>query len=166
MSRLTHRDGGKARMVDVGGKPVTRREAVALSELRAGTAALDALRSGSVSKGDAWAVARVAGIMAAKRAHELIPLCHPIALESVGVEFFLKPDRVLIRARAAAWGKTGVEMEAMTAAAVAGLALYDMLKSVDRGMALGPVVLARKSGGSSGTYERPGFQAEGGEGWR
>ncbi len=112
------------------------------------------LKSGK-AKGDALAAARIAGIMAAKRVKEIIPLCHSLNLESAGVDFFLARGGIRVRAWAKAWGKTGVEMEAMTAASVALLTIYDMCKSADRGMSIGPVRLLGKSGGKSGTYRCP-----------
>jgi len=157
--RLTHTDRrGRARMVDVSPKPVTRREAVARGEVRMRAATLAHIAAGALPKGDVLGVARLAGIMAAKRTAELVPLCHPLPLDHVDVE--LVPDRaggrVLIEARVAVEARTGVEMEALTAVAVAGLALYDMCKAVDREMTLGAIRLVRKAGGRSGTFVRPG----------
>lgn len=143
-------------MADVGAKPVTRREAVALSELRASPRALGLLLAGRLSKGDALAVARVAGIMAAKRTHEIVPLCHPVGLDCAEVSFRVGRGRIAIRAAARCDAKTGVEMEALTAASVAALCLYDMLKPVEQGMTIGPTYLGRKTGGRSGTYLRRG----------
>lgn len=143
-------------MVDVGEKPVTLREAIARGEVRMKPETLRTLVSGSAKKGDVLAAARIAGILAAKRTHELIPLCHPLPLESVAVE--CEPDRgrsaVRIEVRVRVEAKTGVEMEALTAVAVAALTVYDMLKSIDRGMTIGAIRLIRKSGGRSGTWER------------
>jgi len=157
--RLTHLDRrGRARMVDVSAKPVTRREAVARGEVGMRPATLARIAAGSLPKGDVLAVARLAGIMAAKRTADLIPLCHPLSLAHVDVD--LTPDaagsRVLIEARVAVEARTGVEMEALTAVAVAGLTLYDMCKAVDREMTVGAVRLVRKSGGRSGTFVRRG----------
>jgi cyclic pyranopterin phosphate synthase len=147
---------GRARMVDVGGKAATRREAVARGVVEMGRAAFEALDEGRLAKGDALAVARLAGIQAAKRTSEILPLCHPLALESVDVDVELdRPRRrAVVTATARITGKTGVEMEALTAVAAAGLALYDMVKSLDRGAVIREIVLVRKSGGRSGTYRR------------
>lgn len=155
MSTLTHLDDqGRASMVDVGAKPVSAREAVALGELRMSPATIALVQQAGLPKGDVLAVARVAGIMAAKRTPELIPLCHGVALDSVEVRFRFEADRIRIRAMARCQGQTGVEMEALTAVTVAGLTLYDMCKAVDRSMELGAVTLARKTGGRHGLYER------------
>ena len=147
---------GRARMVDVGEKRSTRRIAVARGALAMSKAAFDALASGRLAKGDALAVARVAGIQAAKRTSEIIPLCHPLALESVDVDVALEPGRreAVVTATARITGKTGVEMEALTAAAAACLALYDMVKALDRGAVIREILLVEKSGGRSGTYRR------------
>jgi cyclic pyranopterin phosphate synthase len=154
--RLTHLDrAGRARMVDVGAKPVTRRVAVAEAVVRMRPATLQLILSGGNKKGDAFAVSRLAGIMAAKQVPAIIPLCHSIALDSVAVE--LKPEppgAVRITATARASDKTGVEMEAMTAAAVAALSLYDMAKAVDREMTIDSLRLLEKSGGRSGHFKR------------
>lgn len=153
--RLTHLDEtGAARMVDVGGKAVTAREATAECVVHAGARALAALRGGELKKGDALQVARVAGIMAAKRTPDLIPLCHPLPITSVGVDFELGESTVRVLATVAVTGRTGVEMEALTAAAVAGLTLIDMLKSVEKGIEL-EVRLLAKSGGRTGEWRRP-----------
>ncbi|MBX9883892.1 MAG: cyclic pyranopterin monophosphate synthase MoaC, partial [Novosphingobium sp.] len=137
MSELTHLDSqGRARMVDVGGKPETQRLAVALGRIRMNAATLTALRDGKTPKGDVLAVARIAGIMAAKRTGELIPLCHPLALDAVSVEFAFVEDGVEARATASLTGRTGVEMEALTAVSVALLTIYDMAKAIDKGMVL------------------------------
>lgn len=155
--KLTHVNSkGAARMVDVGGKAVTRREAVASVRVQVGAEALKLISQGGLPKGDAFAVARVAGIQAAKRTAELIPLCHTLPLEGVEVELRPQPpDSVSITVTARTTAKTGVEMEALTAAAVAALAVYDMCKSVSRDMSIGPLQLDRKTGGRSGTYRRP-----------
>jgi cyclic pyranopterin monophosphate synthase len=154
---LLHVDArGSARMVDVGAKAATRREAVARGVLEMGRGAFDALEAGRLAKGDALAVARLAGIQAAKRTSEIIPLCHPLALESVEVDVALDRSRrrAVVTATTRITGKTGVEMEALAAVAVACLALYDMIKALDRGAKIRDVVLIQKSGGRSGTYRR------------
>jgi cyclic pyranopterin phosphate synthase len=147
---------GRARMVDVGSKRTTRRVAVARGTLAMGKAAFDALASGRLAKGDALAVARLAGIQAAKRTSEIIPLCHPLALESVEVDVTLRKEsrEAVVTATARITGKTGVEMEALTAAAAACLALYDMVKALDRGAVIREIVLVAKTGGRSGSYRR------------
>lgn len=156
MSELTHLDSqGRARMVDVGGKPETQRVAVALGRIRMNAATLAALRDGKTPKGDVLAVARVAGIMAAKRTGELIPLCHPLALDAVSVEFAFVEDGVEARATASLTGRTGVEMEALTAVSVALLTVYDMAKAIDKGMILGEIRLIEKRGGKSGDWRAP-----------
>ncbi len=143
-------------MVDVGEKAVTVREAVARGEVRMQPATLRAIVSQRTRKGDVLAVARVAGILAAKRTYELVPLCHPLAIESIAVELVPDPRRraVGIEARVRVEGKTGVEMEALTAVAVAALTIYDMAKAIDRGMTVDRVRLVRKRGGRSGAYVR------------
>jgi cyclic pyranopterin monophosphate synthase len=154
--RLTHLDAsGAARMVDVGQKAVTARTATAECIVRAGAEAVSALRRGELKKGDALQVARVAAIMAAKRTPDLIPLCHPLPITSVNVEFEVGETEVRVLATVAVSGQTGVEMEALTAASVAGLTLIDMLKSVEKGIEL-EVRLLAKSGGRSGEWRRPG----------
>jgi cyclic pyranopterin phosphate synthase len=152
---LSHVDAsGQARMVDVSEKAATRREAVASAEVTMSAAAVRAIRQKSVRKGDPLQTARLAGIMAAKRTSELIPLCHPLALSTVEVDLEAKPRGYRIVARAVTIGPTGVEMEALTAASVAALTLNDMLKAVDRAMVIGPIRLDEKSGGRSGDYRR------------
>jgi cyclic pyranopterin phosphate synthase len=152
--RLTHLDEhGAARMVDVADKPSTVREAVAECLVRMAPATLRAVRQGT-AKGDALQVARVAGIMAAKRTSELIPLCHPLPLTSVSLDFEFVRGAVQVVAKVRVTGQTGVEMEALTAAAVAGLTLIDMTKGVERGVYLESVRLLEKSGGRSGTWKR------------
>lgn len=154
---LTHLDErGRARMVDVGDKDITEREARASARLRLEPETLAALRAGTTKKGDALATARIAGIQAAKRTPELIPLCHAIALTSVEVRFAFEeePSAVAIEAIARASDRTGVEMEALTAASVAALTLYDMLKAADRGMVIEAVRLEAKRGGRSGDWQR------------
>jgi cyclic pyranopterin phosphate synthase len=157
--KLTHFDDqGAARMVDVSGKGETVREAVAEACVRMLPETLRLIVEGGVAKGDVFGVARVAGIMASKRTAELIPLCHPLNLTSVDIAF--EPDLsascVYIRATVATTGKTGVEMEALTAVSAAGLTVYDMCKAVDRAMTITDVRLSKKTGGKSGTFERKG----------
>lgn len=154
---LTHLDrDGQARMVDVGAKDKTTREAKARAILRMKPETRRVLLSGSVPKGDALATARIAGIQAAKRTSELIPLCHQIALTSCDVVFHSGDDeeRFAVEASVRCADRTGVEMEALTAVTVAALTLYDMLKAIDRGMAIEEVVLLEKQGGRSGHYRR------------
>ena len=156
---LTHLDAeGRARMVDVGAKPITHRICVARGEVRMAAATLDLICQGRVPKGDVLATARIAGIQAAKRTHEWIPLAHPIPLDSV--EVVLTPDTagscLRMEARVAAHWRTGVEMEALVAVSAAGLTIYDMCKAVDRSMTVEAVRLAGKSGGRSGEFTRPG----------
>lgn len=156
-AKLSHLDAsGHAQMVDVGGKPHTHRIAVASAALRMQTATLNAIIEGNLPKGDVLAVARIAGIQGAKRCSDLIPLCHPLPLTSVKIE--LTPDAALpgirIEARCKVDGQTGVEMEALTAASVAALTLYDMCKAIDKGMVIGEVALEEKSGGKSGHWKR------------
>ena len=154
--RFTHFDDqGRARMVDVSGKAETERVATAGARVVMRPETLAMIRDGRASKGDVLAVARLAGIMAAKRTADLIPLCHPLALSSVDVDLTLDEaaNRVEIAATAKLVGRTGVEMEALTAASVAALTVYDMCKAVDRGMTVTDVRLLHKSGGKSGTYE-------------
>ena len=157
MSDLTHVDAeGRARMVDVGDKAETARTASAAGSIRMTLETLDAIERNALSKGDAMAAARIAGIMAAKRTAELIPLCHPIALTDVGVD--LEPDRSLPGLRVTAWastrGRTGVEMEALTAVTVALLTIYDMAKALDREMEISGVQVTEKRGGRSGDWKR------------
>lgn len=155
MSRLTHLDAeGAAHMVDVSGKDVTAREAIATGHIAMNAEALAAIRDGSARKGDVLAVARVAGIMAAKRTSDLIPLCHPIPLSSVSIELTPGDGSVAVTATARTSGQTGVEMEALTAVSVALLTIYDMAKAIDRAMVIGPVQLATKRGGKSGDWAR------------
>ena len=157
MAEFTHLDAeGNARMVDVGEKPATRREAVARALVVMQPQTLALLASGSHKKGDVLAAARIAGIQAAKKTSDLIPLCHPLMLESVAVDFELKESLpgVEITARCRLSGKTGVEMEALTAASIAALTIYDMCKAVDRGMTIQSVGLLEKRGGKSGDWQR------------
>jgi cyclic pyranopterin phosphate synthase len=156
MTKLTHLDdAGAAHMVDVSAKAVTKREATAAGHIAMSAEALAAIRDGALAKGDALAVARVAGIMAAKRTSELIPLCHPLPISSVGVDLTFARTGIGCTATVATTGQTGVEMEALTAVSVALLTLYDMAKAIDRGMTIGPVQLIAKSGGRSGDWRRP-----------
>ena len=153
--RFTHLDeSGRARMVDVGEKAVTRRTATAAARVTMSASTLQMILDGGHQKGDVLGVARIAGIMAAKRTHELIPLCHPLPLDSVAVELSCRPEEeaVEIRATCATSAKTGVEMEALSAASVAALTVYDMCKSVDRAMRIDAVRLLHKAGGKSGTF--------------
>ncbi|MXO59598.1 cyclic pyranopterin monophosphate synthase MoaC [Altererythrobacter salegens] len=153
MNKLTHLDSdGAARMVDVGGKPETARSATAEGRIRMAHATLEAIREGSGPKGDVLAAARIAGIMAAKKTGELIPLCHPLALDAVAVDFEFEADGVRVTARASLTGKTGVEMEALTAASVALLTIYDMAKALEKGMVIEGVRLLEKTGGKSGDW--------------
>ncbi len=152
--RLSHLDPktGEARMVDVGEKPVTQREAVAEGKVILGPETLRLIQEKGLPKGDVLAVARVAGIQGAKRTWELIPLCHPLPLSYVGVEFAFETDGVRITATARTAAQTGVEMEALTAVTVAALTIYDMVKAVEKGARIEGVRLLRKSGGKSGTW--------------
>jgi cyclic pyranopterin phosphate synthase len=157
MSGLTHLDeSGAAHMVDVGGKAVTAREAVARGRITMSAEAAAAIRSGSVKKGDVLATARIAGIMAAKKTSELIPLCHPLPLTRVAIDLDLDEAGVTATATAATEGKTGVEMEALTAVSVTLLTLYDMAKALDKGMVLGDIRLLTKTGGKSGDWRAEG----------
>jgi cyclic pyranopterin phosphate synthase len=158
-AQLTHLDGrGRIRMVDVGEKPVTRREAIARGQVRMAPATLEAIVGGQLKKGEALAAARIAGIMAAKRTHEMIPLCHQIPLEVVEVEFRTNTatSTLEIQARAVTDARTGVEMEAMVAVSAAALTIYDMAKAIDRAMEIGAIRLVTKRGGRSGDFSRPG----------
>ncbi|MDZ4271745.1 MAG: cyclic pyranopterin monophosphate synthase MoaC [Erythrobacter sp.] len=154
MNGLTHIDDhGAARMVDVGGKAETRRRAVASGRITMSADALTAIRAGNAPKGDVLSAARIAGIMAAKRTGDLIPLCHPLGLEAVTVDFHYETDAIRATATAALTGRTGVEMEAMVAVSVALLTIYDMAKGVDKGMVIGAVRLIEKTGGKSGDWK-------------
>ena len=158
--RLSHLDEkGKARMVDVGDKPVTSREALARGTITMSATALRLIRQGALAKGDPLQAARLAGIMAAKKTAELIPLCHPLPLTHVSVE--LRPMRrgYRIEARVRTASQTGVEMEALTAVAVAALTIYDMAKAVDKEMVIGEICLIEKKGGRSGHYRRGSTRA-------
>ena len=154
-AKLTHlNERGEAHIVDIGGKAVTARRAVARAVLEAQPATIDAIMGGTLKKGDALAVARIAGIMAAKKTSDLIPLCHPIALNKVEVDITVEANTLVILATAETNDRTGVEMEAMTAASVAALTLYDMAKGIDRAMRVTAVELMEKSGGKSGDFRR------------
>jgi len=154
-ARLTHlNEKGEAHIVDVGGKPVTARRAVARATLEAQPATIEAIMGGTLKKGDALAVARIAGIMAAKKTSDLIPLCHTIALDKVQVDISEENGILVVTATASTADRTGVEMEAMTAASVAALTLYDMAKGIDRAMRITTVELLEKVGGKSGDYRR------------
>jgi cyclic pyranopterin monophosphate synthase len=154
-AKLSHVDShGRVRMVDVGDKPVTAREAVARGTITMSGEALGLIRRGAVKKGDPLQVAKLAGILAAKQTSALIPLCHPLPISSVNVEVTPKRRGYEIEARVRTTGQTGVEMEALTAVAVAALTIYDMVKAVDKTMVIGAIRVMRKSGGRSGTYIR------------
>ncbi len=153
--KLSHVDArGRIRMVDVGDKEETQREAVARGRITVGTAALRAIRAGTVKKGDPLQTARLAGIVAAKRTSDLIPLCHPLQLSHVDVEIMREKNGYTIEARVRTTGRTGVEMEALTAVAVAALTIYDMLKALDKTMVIGNICVMEKRGGRSGEYKR------------
>ncbi|NBU84762.1 MAG: cyclic pyranopterin monophosphate synthase MoaC [Sphingomonadaceae bacterium] len=161
MSKLTHLDDtGSAHMVDISAKADTAREALAEGSIQMSAETLTAIKEGRAKKGDVLAVARIAGIMAAKKTSDLIPLCHPIALSSVSVDFDLREDRICVTACARTTGPTGVEMEALTAASVALLTLYDMAKALDRAMVITGVRLLAKSGGRSGNWRSGDWRAE------
>ena len=160
---LTHFNGEqRARMVDVSDKPVTSREAIAEGFIRMNADTLSLVRSGGLRKGDVLAVAQVAGILAAKRTHELIPMCHPLMLTGVDLSFACcdEPCGVRIRAVTRCKGETGVEMEALTACATAALTIYDMCKAVQRDMEIGQIRLLQKTGGKSGEYRRQSNEPE------
>ncbi len=155
MTKLSHVDkDGQARMVDIGAKPVTRREAAASAFVKLGPATLRLVRANRIAKGDVLATARLAGIQAAKRAVELIPLAHPIPLENVAVDVEVLKTGLRVHCRVSAEGKTGVEMEALTGAAVAALTVYDMVKAAERGAEIVRLRLDFKSGGKSGVFRR------------
>lgn len=156
MTGLTHLDDqGAAHMVDVGGKPATQRRAVASGRITMTPEALAAIREGNAPKGDVLSAARIAGIMAAKRTGELIPLCHPLGLEAVTIDFDYEDSAIRATATASLTGKTGVEMEAMTAVSVALLTIYDMAKAIDKAMVISGVRLIAKTGGKSGDWAAP-----------
>jgi len=159
MNELTHLDAqGNARMVDVGGKAITSRSATAQATVAMLPATLQLIIAGGHKKGDVLAVARIAGIQAAKKCSDLIPLCHPLMLNSVNVDFEMDEEasRIIITTVCSLDGKTGVEMEALTAASVAALTIYDMCKAVDKGMVIEKICLQEKLGGKSGHYRRDG----------
>jgi cyclic pyranopterin monophosphate synthase len=157
--RLTHFDAaGNAHMVDVGGKADTRRQAIAAGCITMSAEAYQLVRSGGIAKGDVLGVARLAGIMAAKKVDHLIPLAHPLAIQKAEIDFTFDDENLAIEifARVAISGKTGVEMEALTAVSVAALTIYDMCKAVDKGMEIGSIRLLEKTGGKSGHFRRDG----------
>ena len=158
MSDLTHfDDDGRPRMVDVSAKPVTARVAIAQGRVRMESATLSQVMDGAAAKGDVIGVAELAGIMAAKRTGDLIPLCHPLGLDAVEMRIVADPDLpgLAVTAEVRSTGRTGIEMEAMTAVSIACLTIYDMLKAVDRGMTIEAIELVEKSGGKSGAWRRP-----------
>ena len=157
MTKLTHFDKrGRARMVDVSEKPVTEREAVARGLVSMKKATLQMIVNSTIPKGDVLGVARVAGIMAAKKTSELVPMCHPLNIASVTIDFDIdtKNSKILIESRVKITGQTGVEMEALTAVSAAALTIYDMCKSADRGMVISDIMLVEKRGGKSGVFKR------------
>jgi cyclic pyranopterin phosphate synthase len=163
MSEFTHLDErGQLRMVEVGDKAVSKRQATAACRIVVGPKVFPRLLEGSLPKGDVWAAARLAGIMAAKQTARLIPLCHPLPLTGIDIEFTLQPDQwaVAIQARVRTEARTGVEMEALTAAAVAALTIYDMCKALDRGMEIKDLLLVEKRGGAGGVYAMPSPKAK------
>ncbi len=156
MSGLTHlSEDGAARMVDVGGKIPTQRVAIASGRIMMTAETLSAIRSGDAPKGDVLGTARIAGIMAAKRTGELIPLCHPLGLEAVTVDFTFEDNSIRATVTASLTGKTGVEMEAMVAVSTALLTIYDMAKAIDKAMVIGEIRLLEKRGGKSGDWKAP-----------
>ena len=156
MTDLTHLDSdGNARMVDIGAKAATARQAIASGRIRMSPQALAAVRAGDAPKGDVLAAARIAGIMAAKRTADLIPLCHPLALDAVTLDFAFEEGALRATATASLTGRTGVEMEALTAASVALLTIYDMAKALDKGMVIEDLRLLAKRGGKSGDWTAP-----------
>ena len=157
MNKLTHLDSaGNARMVDVGAKAETHRVAVAKGAIRMSAATLSAIAQGNAPKGDVLGTARIAGIMAAKKTGDLIPLCHPLGLDAVNIDFELVKNGVECTATASITGKTGIEMEALTAVSVALLTVYDMAKALDKGMVIEGIRLIEKRGGKSGTWRADG----------
>jgi cyclic pyranopterin phosphate synthase len=162
MPRLTHFDKtGRAKMVDVSNKRETLREAVVRGSIFMNPATFKSIMSGKIAKGDVLAVAKVAGIMAAKKTSEIIPMCHPLNLSHVAINLFPfeKESRIDIEAKVKIKGQTGVEMEGFVAVAAAGLTVYDMCKAIDRGMVISDIRLVKKTGGKSGTYEAPGAES-------
>lgn len=161
MTGLTHIDEqGHARMVDVGDKPETRRVAIASGRIRMSRDTLSAIREGNAPKGDVLGPARIAGIMAAKRTGDLIPMCHPLSLDSVAIDFDFEEDAVRATATVSLTGKTGVEMEAITATTISLVTIYDMAKALDRGMVIDEVRLVEKRGGKSGTWRAGGVSGK------
>lgn len=157
MTKLTHLDKyGKAQMVDISGKPATKREAVAKGSVFMKKDTIRLIQDNKISKGDVLGVARIAGIMAAKKTSELIPMCHPLNISSVNIDFVIdtKKNRIDIESRVKITGRTGVEMEALTAVTAAALTIYDMCKSADKGMIISDIILIEKKGGKSGTFKR------------
>jgi cyclic pyranopterin phosphate synthase len=156
MSGLTHFDDhGASRMVDVGGKPVTERFAIAEAYVSLNPETLEKIQNKELSKGDVFEVARLAGIMAAKKTADLIPLCHPLGLDSVTIDFEIPSEgKIRILATTKIQARTGVEMEALTAASISALTIYDMCKAIDRGLSIGPIQVVEKRGGKSGTFVR------------
>lgn len=155
---LTHIDAdGTARMVDVGAKAETQRVAIASGRIRMAQAAVEAIRAGDAPKGDVLGTARIAGIMATKRTSDLIPMCHPLPLDAVNVDFTFEPDGVRVTAIASLTGKTGVEMEAITGVTIALVTIYDMAKALDKGMVIEDVRLIEKRGGKSGIWRAAGL---------
>jgi cyclic pyranopterin monophosphate synthase len=157
--QLTHMDeAGRARMVDVGDKQETAREAVAEAVVRMRPETLELIKAGRIKKGDVLAVAQVAGVMGAKKTPDLIPMCHPLQITAVDFDFRLdeRESTITIQAGVKTFGRTGVEMEALTGVATAALTIYDMCKAVDKGMVIEDIGLVSKSGGRSGRYQRPG----------
>lgn len=156
---LTHIDSdGTARMVDVGTKPETQRLAIASGRIAMSASALAAIRAGNAPKGDVLGTARIAGIMAAKRTADLIPMCHPLMLDAVNVDFAFEDSAIRATATASLTGRTGVEMEAITAASIALLTIYDMAKALDKGMVIGEIRLIEKRGGKSGHWKAEGLE--------
>jgi cyclic pyranopterin phosphate synthase len=154
-SSLTHFDeSGRARMVDVGEKPATHRVAIAAGRIRMQPETVAVIREGRAAKGDVLAVAQVAAIMATKKTHEIIPMCHPLLLTKIEVNFDIFDTGIDITAQVETRGQTGVEMEALTAVSAAALTIYDMVKAIDRGMVIESIRLAHKSGGKSGEWKR------------
>jgi cyclic pyranopterin monophosphate synthase len=156
MAQFTHLDSkGSARMVDVGSKPLTKRRAVAVGHVFLPSSVAEAIASNTVAKGNVFETARIGAIQAAKKTFELIPLCHQIPLTHIDLHFQLTETEVLIRSEVSAEARTGVEMEALTAASVAALIVYDMCKGIDKDMRIGPIELLEKEGGKSGTWKNP-----------
>jgi cyclic pyranopterin phosphate synthase len=157
ISDLTHIDeSGSAHMVDIGTKPATERVAIASGTISMSAEALHAIKVGNAPKGDVLGTARIAGIMAAKKTGETIPLCHPLALDAVNIDFTFLDNSIAVRATASLTGKTGVEMESMVAVSVALLTIYDMAKALDKSMVIGSIHLVEKRGGKSGHWKAPG----------